>query len=95
MRKARAPSFSDTNTARAQRTELRRLGAGGWTLIAVLGGFLVLAAAFAVYAWRSIGRVEISESGWIAMAVGVLFTAVIGIGLMALVFYSSRQNYDR
>jgi hypothetical protein len=87
--------LAETNTAGSQRTELRRLGAGGWTLIVVLGLFLLLAAGFAIYAWRAIGGVEITESGWIAMAIGVVFTAVIGIGLMALVFYSSRQNYDR
>jgi hypothetical protein len=28
------------------------------------------------------------------MALGVVFSLVVGIGLMALVFYSSRHGYD-
>jgi hypothetical protein len=28
------------------------------------------------------------------MALGVVFSLVVGIGLMALVFYSSRSGYD-
>jgi hypothetical protein len=95
MRKARVPDVPQTNTAGDQRTELRRIGAGGWALIAVLGVFLLFAAGFAIYAWRALGVVEISESGWIAMAIGIAFTALIGCGLMALVFYSSRRNYDQ
>jgi hypothetical protein len=99
MRRARVPDVPQTNaatnTAGAQRTELRRLGAGGWIMIAVLALFLVCATAFAIYAWREIGGVEITGSGWVAMAIGVVFTALIGCGLMALVFYSSRRNYDR
>jgi hypothetical protein len=95
MRRAKVPNIPDTNSAGAQRTELSRVGAGGWALIAVLGLFLVFAAGFAIYAWRALGGVEISESGWIAMAIGVAFTAFIGCGLMALVFYSNRRNYDR
>ena len=30
----------------------------------------------------------------IAMILGVLFTIVIGAGLMGLIFYSSRRGYD-
>ena len=38
--------------------------------------------------------VEMSMHGYIAMALGIGFTLVVGIGLMALVFYSSRKGYD-
>lgn len=31
---------------------------------------------------------------YLAMALGVLFSVVIGCGLMALMFYSSRRGYD-
>jgi hypothetical protein len=31
---------------------------------------------------------------WAAMILGVLFSVVIGAGLMGLVFYSSRRGYD-
>jgi hypothetical protein len=28
------------------------------------------------------------------MALGVIFSMVVGVGLMALIFYSSRKGYD-
>lgn len=91
-----APSFRETtNSAGAQKTELRRFGIGNWAAIAVLLLFLGLAIAFAVYVWTQIGGVDISTQGWVAMGLGILFTAAIGIGLMTLIFYSSRRNYDR
>jgi hypothetical protein len=31
---------------------------------------------------------------YLAMGLGILFSIVIGCGLMALVFYSSRHGYD-
>ena len=33
-------------------------------------------------------------TGYVAMTLGVVFSLVIGCGLMALVFYSSRHGYD-
>jgi hypothetical protein len=33
-------------------------------------------------------------AGYIAMTLGIVFSVVIGCGLMALVFYSSRHGYD-
>ena len=32
---------------------------------------------------------------YVAMALGVVFSLVIGCGLMALLFYSSRHGYDQ
>jgi hypothetical protein len=32
--------------------------------------------------------------GWWMMGLGIFFTVVVGGGLMALVFYSSRVGYD-
>ena len=32
--------------------------------------------------------------GYAAMMIGVLLSLVVGIGLMALLFYSSRRGYD-
>lgn len=34
------------------------------------------------------------ENGWIALGLGSFFSLVIGCGLMALMFFSSRQGYD-
>ena len=32
--------------------------------------------------------------GYVAMALGVIFSLASGVGLMALVFYSSRKRFD-
>jgi hypothetical protein len=39
-------------------------------------------------------RTEVPLAGYFAMAIGVTASLVVGIGLMALVFYSSRAGYD-
>ena len=44
--------------------------------------------------WSAIGDSEISIAGWLALAAGVVVTLGLGIGLMALVFISSRRGYD-
>ena len=48
---------------------------------------------WAVYAWNSVD-VEMSIHGYIAMILGIVFSLVLGCGLMALMFYSSRHGYD-
>jgi hypothetical protein len=35
-----------------------------------------------------------SKHGWIALGLGTLFSLVIGCGLMALMFFSSRSGHD-
>jgi hypothetical protein len=44
--------------------------------------------------WTAASDVEISTHGYIAMGLGVFFSLLVGCGLMALVFYSSRRGYD-
>ena len=44
--------------------------------------------------WIGIGDSDISTAGWLAMGLGVIVTLALGIGLMALVFISSRRGYD-
>ena len=70
-------------------------GAGGWITMAVLAGFLVAAVAYAIHAWNAMSGVGISTAGWVFMSLGVIFTIVVGGGLMALLFYSSRKNFDQ
>jgi hypothetical protein len=73
----------------------RKLGVAGWFAIIVMAGFLVWSGWYAIHAWNALGGISISVTGWIFIAVGVLLTFGLGAGLMALVFYSSRKNYDR
>ena len=71
------------------------LGRAGWLAIIVLFGFLVWAAWIALRTWTSLSGVAMSPLGWLFMGLGVVVTLAVGGGLMALLFYSSRHNYDR
>jgi hypothetical protein len=62
---------------------------------AAIAGIVVLLIGFFIAAqWAGIGDSEISGAGWLAMGLGVIVTLALGIGLMALVFISSRRGYD-
>lgn len=64
-------------------------------LAAAIAGVVVLVIGFFIAAqWAGIGDSEISGAGWLAMGFGVIVTLALGIGLMALVFISSRRGYD-
>jgi hypothetical protein len=67
-----------------------------WTWTAIAIAIAVVAAVVVVVAnlWTSVGATQISAAGWLAMAFGILVTLALGIGLMALVFLSSRGGYD-
>jgi hypothetical protein len=49
---------------------------------------------FAARTWLSLGGPPMPPAGYIAMTLGIVFSVVIGCGLMALLFYSSRHGYD-
>lgn len=64
-------------------------------LVAVpLLALLALSIWFAATAWTRLGGDEIPLYGYVAIAGGVVFSLLVGGGLMALVFYSSRHGYD-
>lgn len=63
-------------------------------VILPLLAFLTASIWFAYYVWTSDAGPPMPASGYVAMAMGVLFSLVVGIGLMALVFYSHRHGYD-
>jgi hypothetical protein len=44
--------------------------------------------------WSGLGASEISFAGALAMIFGVVVALALGIGLMSLVFISSRRGYD-
>ncbi|WP_234826868.1 hypothetical protein [Rhodopseudomonas palustris] len=72
---------------------LKRTSIGVWVMVLALLVLLGLAGFFA-YQGLVIGDVEIPAQGYVAMAIGIALSLVIGIGLMVLVFYSSRRGYD-
>ena len=63
-------------------------------VIVSLFALLALALWFAGVAWERFAGDAIPLYGWSAIAGGVLFSLLVGGGLMALVFYSSRHGYD-
>jgi hypothetical protein len=63
-------------------------------LVIALLALLALALWFAVSAWIHLAGDEIPLYGYLAIAGGVLFSLLVGGGLMALVFYSNRHGYD-
>jgi hypothetical protein len=77
-------------------TSVARRRFGAWLIYAVLGILLALGLLFMVVGWSmpdDAGR-EVTASGFIAMAAGILFTLALGIGLMTLIFYSNRKGHD-
>jgi hypothetical protein len=65
-----------------------------WTVVAIaVAAVLALAVAIAEL-WNGIGDSEISLAGWLALGFGIVVTLALGIGLMSLVFISSRRGYD-
>ena len=63
-------------------------------LVVALFGLLIAAILFAVRSWTSIEGPPMPEVGYIAMTIGVVFSLLIGVALMALLYYSSRHGYD-
>ena len=63
-------------------------------VILPLLAFLAAAVWFAYYVWATDAGPPLPASGYVAMGLGILFSLVVGIGLMALIFYSHRHGYD-
>jgi hypothetical protein len=63
----------------------------GIAIAAVLG---LAAASVAIWAWISLSEVQVSMSGYIALALGGLTTLGLAGGLMALLFYSHNKGFD-
>ncbi|OKO85646.1 hypothetical protein AC629_18470 [Bradyrhizobium sp. NAS80.1] len=62
-------------------------------LIIVLMGMLAAAGYFA-YAAMTVEGEPLPTEGYVALALGAGFSALVGIGLMTLLFFSSRRGYD-
>ena len=73
---------------------MQRIGIGQAIILAVLAALLIGTGIWAKSEWNASSGVEIGTHGWIALGLGTFFSLIIGCGLMALVFYSSRHGYD-
>ncbi len=74
---------------------MQRLSAlGTIALVVALLVILIAAGWFAARAWISVEGPPMPVNGYIAMTLGIVFSLVIGFGLMGLLFYSSRHGYD-
>ena len=69
-------------------------GIGTIVLVAVLFAILAAALWYAAQAWMSVAGPPMPASGYIFMTLGVVLSLVVGVGLMGLIFYSSRHGYD-
>jgi hypothetical protein len=64
--------------------------------IAIIVALLLILAAALAYAYSGLTAPgePMPTEGWIALSLGAVFSLIVGIGLMALLFYSSRRGYD-
>lgn len=67
-----------------------------WALWYVLGcSGLIGGALLGLWASTGFAEIGLSGHGLVALVLGVLFSTGLAIGLMALSFYSDRQDSDR
>ena len=73
---------------------MRSLNLGQITVIVVLIALLVLTGYWATSVWNASADAVMDKHGWIALGLGTFFSLLIGCGLMALMFFSSRSGHD-
>ena len=67
---------------------------GAWILIAVMLAILAGAGYVAYQGWTVVEGPDMPASLYVAMGLGIVFSILVGSGLMALVFYSHRNGFD-
>jgi hypothetical protein len=73
---------------------MQRIGTGQIILLVILAIMLIVTGVWAVSVWNASSGVEMGKHGWIALGLGTFFSLLIGCGLMALMFFSSRSGHD-
>ena len=63
-------------------------------IVIALMGLLGASLYYAFGIWTALGAADMPAWMYLAMAGGVVFSILVGGGLMGLVFYSSRAGYD-
>jgi hypothetical protein len=76
------------------RASAKGMSGTSYALLAGMVALLVVVIVIAVQGWNSAAGTDVPPIGYAAMAAGILFSLAVGVGLMALVFYSSRSGYD-
>jgi cation transporter-like permease len=76
------------------RASAKGMSGSSYALLAGMVVLLIVVAVMATLGWKSAGGTDVPPIGYAAMAAGILFSLLVGVGLMALVFYSSRAGYD-
>ena len=73
-----------------------KLGPFGKTVFVAVLLLVMLAVAgwYASRAWTALSGPPMPATGYVAMTLGIVFSLVVGCGLMALLFYSNRHGYD-
>jgi hypothetical protein len=73
---------------------MKNISAGQIALLVTLGAMLILTGVWGFSVWETSSGVEMGKHGWIALGLGAFFSLLIGCGLMALMFFSSRSGHD-
>ena len=63
-------------------------------IIFIFFAVLIVVSFFSVKLWNNLGFIDISTNGKLAIFICVIMSFIIGSGLMALAFFSSRSGYD-
>jgi hypothetical protein len=72
----------------------RAIPRSAWIAVGIAAAVIIAVFAVVGGLWAAVGDDEISAAGWVAMILGAILTLALGIGLMSLVFLSSRRGYD-
>jgi hypothetical protein len=85
------PAMAESNMAKSN-AKLSILGIVA--IVAPLFAILGAATWFVAHTLLSLAGPPMPPAGYVAMTLGIVFSLVVGCGLMALLFYSSRHGYD-
>jgi hypothetical protein len=81
-----------TNPENGPKSPLSLAGGMAVVILLLLLGWAIW---YAMGAWDAMRAVHMSTLGWVFLTLGAVVTFLVGAGLMALVFYSSRHDLDR
>jgi hypothetical protein len=85
---------NSNNRSNIEQSDPRHYSFGTWVVVAVLSALLVASGVISYVGWTST-NISVPTSGYVALTLGVVFSLLVGGGLMALVFFSSRKVVRR